>query len=128
MTESEKSKRWREKNPSKRMHYMRKYRTINTADIVVMLGDSDEIWFERDARKRKLLKRATPSWADRGKIRKIYQQAVFETARHNIEFVVIHIYPIAHRRFSGLHVENNLRIVSASYKKRMGRKFNKNYL
>jgi len=128
MVESEKSKKWRKNNLNACKNYMRRYRRIGIEDIKQMLRDPDEIWFERDARKLKNLQLATPLWVDKNAIRSIYQRAIDETMRYGIEFTVIHIYPVKHKSFSGLHVANNLKIVSLSYKKRMGRKFNKNYL
>ncbi|MCR4319787.1 MAG: HNH endonuclease [Candidatus Brocadiaceae bacterium] len=56
------------------------------------------------ARKR----RAIPRWAN---LRRI--ESVYKAAAEKLGFHVDHIIPLAHKLVCGLHVENNLRIISA---------------
>lgn len=99
---------------------MRKYRNPSIRE---MLEDPEEIWFERDARKRRLLKQATPEWVDRIAIREIYEKCELLNQRYpGTGFVVHHMIPISHPRACGLHVPENLKIVSRSVKKGLGRK------
>ena len=116
------TQRWRSNNQSRHNEYMRSYQTT---DISNMLSDPDELWFERNARKRKLLKQATPRWIDPYGIRRVYEQCVELNRKYpNTGFVVHHIVPISHSRVCGLHVPENLKIVSIKLKRFLGRKFN----
>ncbi len=80
-----------------------------------LLADSEEYLFERDARKRSNTARACPGWADRDAIRRIYAECVRLSRQYRIGMKVIHIYPVRHKRFSGLHMAENLKVVSESY-------------
>lgn len=115
------SRRWRDKNSERHKQYMRDYRR---SSIQSMMEDPDEIWFERDARKRKALIQATPPWADREAIRKIYEECEVLNQRYPATgFTVHHIVPITHPKVCGLHVAENLKVVSKSMKRKLGRKF-----
>lgn len=120
-TAIERTRLWRNNNRAAYNRYMHGYKHPS---IVVMLGDPNEIWFERDDRKRRALIQATPIWADRYEIRRIYQKCVELNQKYpGTGFVVHHIVPITHRLVCGLHVHENLEIVSISRKKQLGRKF-----
>jgi hypothetical protein len=66
-----------------------------------------------------LLKIVTPKWADKEKIKKIYEEAKRLTTDTGIAYQVDHIIPLKHPLVCGLHVENNLRIITKeeNYKK-----------
>ena len=64
--------------------------------------------WRRYARKRQ----QTPLWADRTAIRAIYDEAKRRTAETGVPHAVDHVYPLAGRCVSGLHVETNLRVVT----------------
>jgi len=113
---------WRKAHKDEYNRYMRDYR--NTS-IMEFLSDPDEIFFIRDSRKRKKLKQSTPVWADHSEIRMIYQKCMELNQQYpNTGFVVHHIIPISHPKVCGLHVSGNLKIVSKSMKRLLGRKFN----
>lgn len=115
------SRRWRDKDPERHNQYMRDYRS---SSIQVMLEDQSEIWFEKDARKRKALIQATPSWVDRDEIRRIYEECDRLNQRYPATgFVVHHIVPITHPKVCGLHIPENLKVVSKTMKKGLGRRF-----
>jgi hypothetical protein len=80
-----------------------------------MLQDPDEYLFERDARKRKNRAEACPAWADRSAIRRIYAECVRHSKQFGIAMKVIHIHPLRGRRAWGLHVAENLKVVSEQY-------------
>lgn len=119
----ESNKRWREKNREFYNDYMRDYRSVTITDIREMMNDPDEIWFERDSRKRRNLIRATPSWVDRESIRRIYNNMIVISDRYHTEFVVHHVVPISHSKVCGLHIPENLKIISKNVKATFGRKF-----
>ena len=67
------------------------------------------------AKRRAMKLRATPSWANLDDIKKIYMSCPKG-------FHVDHIIPLQHKSVCGLHISENLRIVSASYNLRKNNK------
>lgn len=61
--------------------------------------------------------RATPAWANLGKIKEIYQNCPEG-------FHVDHIIPLQNNLVCGLHVENNLQIIPAKLNLQKGNDFN----
>jgi len=55
----------------------------------------------------------TPKWANKSTIKKIYEDADRITQETGIKHQVDHIIPVRSPLVCGLHVENNLRIISA---------------
>lgn len=60
------------------------------------------------------LKRAMPSWANEEAIARIYAEAALLKKATGVNYHVDHFYPIAGKTVCGLHVENNLRIITAA--------------
>jgi len=72
--------------------------------------------FAAKSAKRKSEKlRATPSWANRFFIREAYHLAMLRTKATGIKWHVDHIIPLKHAQVCGLHCEQNLQVVPASY-------------
>lgn len=67
--------------------------------------------FNSQARNARKLN-ATPKWADRQKIRKIYKEAALLTQRTGIPHAVDHIIPLQSPIVCGLHCEANLQILT----------------
>lgn len=66
------------------------------------------------AGKRRAAKmQRTPAWADQDAIQAVYAQAKAMTDATGIVHHVDHEIPLQGRRVSGLHVENNLRVIPA---------------
>lgn len=76
------------------------------------------------SRERQLrIRRATPPWANRGLIRAIYAKARILTGESGVEHHVDHEIPLCGKTVSGLHVETNLRILTATDNVRRPRKY-----
>lgn len=58
--------------------------------------------------------RATPCWANREEMQKFYAEAAQLTRATGIEWQVDHIVPLKSPLVSGLHVQNNLRVIPAA--------------
>lgn len=74
----------------------------------------------QEARRRAAKKRATPSWADLNAIKKIYEEAARLTKETKMPHEVDHIYPLQNKYMCGLHVENNLQILTKSENRAKG--------
>lgn len=62
-------------------------------------------YLERNARRRAVVKQATPTWANKDKLKEIY-------ANCPIGYHVDHIVPLRGLNVCGLHVENNLQYLT----------------
>jgi hypothetical protein len=69
--------------------------------------------FHSMKRKAAKLKR-TPAWADMSAIQTIYAEARRMCRETGIAYVVDHVVPLQGETVSGLHVANNLRIITES--------------
>jgi hypothetical protein len=67
--------------------------------------------------------RRTPAWADNEAIAAVYIEARRMTAITGIQHEVDHIVPLQGRLVSGLHVENNLQILTGSENARKCNRF-----
>lgn len=91
-------KKWRRENPNKVKDYY-----INNKEIFYRNRD---LRFERE-------KKATPHWVDKKEIKKIYIEARKLTKETGTSYQVDHIIPLVHKEVCGLHIPQNLRIVTA---------------
>ena len=64
-----------------------------------------------------------PAWADKEEIKKIYTQAVLMEKETGIKYHVDHIIPLNGENVSGLHVPDNLQIISGLANSQKGNKF-----
>ena len=67
---------------------------------------------EHRANRRAFLMKATPCWANKDAISALYKEAEAISKFANIKFEVDHIIPLRGKNVCGLHVEDNLRIIS----------------
>jgi len=111
---------------SKEYHaeYQHNYKIITTDKIIKMLEDPDEIYFIKEYRKRKIIERATPNWCCPASVRHIYSECVRLSDQMGLEFEVDHMIPIHNKKVCGLHVPENLKVVSHSLNRIKGNKFN----
>lgn len=73
--------------------------------------------------RREAMALATPAWANKTAIAKIYSEAKRLTAETGIKHEVDHIVPILNKKVCGLHVEANLQILTKSENIRKHSKF-----
>lgn len=92
---------WRAANPererAKTQRYARSHPEVKRA-----------AWMRREAAKQQRL----PVWADLGKTKKVYEEARRLTEATGVPHEVDHVLPLRGRLVSGLHVHNNLKVVT----------------
>lgn len=64
------------------------------------------------AKRRATIKSAMPSWANEFFIREAYDIAKTRTRVTGVQWVVDHIVPLKGKTVCGLHVENNLQVIT----------------
>lgn len=73
--------------------------------------------------RRAGLNRATPRWADRKEIKRVYEECFDLTVRTGVKHEVDHIVPLNGLNVSGLHVHWNLQVISATDNRSKSNKF-----
>ncbi len=103
----EHKKKWLANNLEKRKESQRKYDKRNTAKRAA-----------QEAKRRATILQATPKWADLEAIKDVYKEAEY------FQMQVDHIFPLMGKNICGLHVWDNLQLLSAYKNRRKGNKFN----
>lgn len=73
--------------------------------------------------RRAIQTQATPSWANLKKIKQIFKDARTKSLETGIKYTVDHIIPLHGKLVSGLHVENNLRLLPYKENCKKGNKY-----
>lgn len=73
-------------------------------------------------KRRELTRKAMPAWADQKQIESMYEKARELTLTTGVQHEVDHIVPLNGKRVCGLHVHNNLQILT---KEQNRKKFNR---
>lgn len=68
----------------------------------------------KTAKRRSAKLNRTPAWADSELIKEFYTEAQRLTKETGIQYHVDHIIPLQNKDISGLHVENNLQVITAT--------------
>ncbi len=97
-------------NREARLAYARAHRTGNK---IYRAAHPD---FNRDQckKKRRLLKQATPPWAEKAAIRELHTKRKQITEKTGVAHCVDHVIPIVSALVSGLHCLANLQIITIS--------------
>ena len=98
--------KWSRENPEKKKELNRRWKQENKGKVTAST-------VARNAIKLK----ATPKWANLERIEQLYIEAA------NLGMVVDHIIPLRHPLVCGLHVENNLQLLTKSENCRKSNKF-----
>jgi hypothetical protein len=109
---------WAKKHPDRMCAFSKKCRDANKEKY----REQNRKWFKENAglanakqAKRLSAKlKATPEWADLSAIKGVYIAASRKTRETGIPHEVDHIYPLQGKTVCGLHVDNNLRVLTAS--------------
>jgi len=108
---------WRKDNREKSNAYTKKWRSENSEKqyqasrnwIKAVPGRQYAISRSR----KKHVKQATPPWANMKYIRLFYEMAKMEEQRLGVPVHVDHIIPLRGKNVCGLHVEDNLQLLTA---------------
>lgn len=73
--------------------------------------------------KQKRAREATPIWADTEKIKQIYLKSIQLSETTGIKHEVDHIIPLTNKLVCGLHVENNLQILTFAENRKKRNRF-----
>ena len=90
----------------RRDHYLERVKSNYAAD--------PEAAIRRERQKATLKKEATPAWAEFDTIKALYREARRLTEETGVRHHVDHIVPLRHDLVCGLHVQNNLRVITAA--------------
>jgi len=118
------ARKWREDHREEHNAYQQIYSGKNLKLLKKYLKDPKEIWFDHRTRKRKQLKDATPGWVDKEGIRRFYEECVRLSEQMGVDFEVDHEIPLKGKYVSGLHIPENLKVISHNLNKTKGNKFN----
>lgn len=110
---AERVKEWRNKN-RERLNEYDKERYKN----------NKHVYIQRVAKRKADMINATPSWADIKAIESIYKQAKYMKCKTGTEYHVDHIVPLKGKLVCGLHVENNLQILTSVENRSKSNNFN----
>lgn len=144
---AKRTKKYRDNNVEKLKLTSKEYRTKNK-DLIAAKKHEDylknpekvklkwQAWHKSNPEKSKAINttkaarrrcqklQATPAWADEKAIAEIYLKAQEITKITGVRYSVDHIIPLQGELVSGLHVENNLEIISLSENCQKNNKFN----
>lgn len=100
---------WSRTNPDARRAAVQRWRNKNK-DWVAL----------QNAKRRAAVVAATPTWADEAEIASVYRRARELTEETGEVHSVDHIVPLRGRNVCGLHVQDNLRVITWSENARKG--------
>lgn len=123
----ESGKFWNERNKQKHSELNRKWYEENKEHHLT----NSKHWYEANKHRKletttareKRCVLATPTWADRELIKELYALAKKLTEQTGIPHEVDHVVPLQGKNVSGLHVENNLQVITAEENRRKSNKF-----
>lgn len=107
-----KSKKYAENNKKKVTSYKYKYRKNNKG-----------IYNHYLAKRRSTKLKATPQWADLGKIKVLYEKAQELSEVLGVKMTVDHVIPLQGNNICGLHIWENLQLLEASENFKKSNKF-----
>jgi hypothetical protein len=124
----ESGKSWHKRNKDRHSEINRKWYENNKEQHLA----NSKAWYEANKHRKletttareKRCVLATPIWADRELIKELYALAKKLTEQTGIPHEVDHVIPLQGRNVSGLHVETNLQVITATENRRKSNKYN----
>lgn len=114
----EKNRRYRAENAGAVAATKRAYYRANTTKLRVAreawIVDNRHVVRHHNAKRKKLIRRATPPWVDIEKVKAVYREAERIEAATGVPHHVDHIIPLQGADVCGLHVPWNLRPLPAA--------------
>lgn len=98
----ERSHQWKKDNPDKHYKHCLTWKSKNEGKVT-----------SYKAGRKKAVKQATPYWVNKNKLQEIYILAALLTEQTGIKHEVDHIHPIKHKDICGLHIPENLQVLTA---------------
>lgn len=123
----ESGKSWHERNKDRHSEINRKWYENNKEQHLT----NSKAWYaankhrklETTTAREKRCVLATPIWADRELIKELYALAQKLTEQTGIPHEVDHVIPLQGKNVSGLHVETNLQVITATENRRKSNKY-----
>ena len=75
------------------------------------------------AARRAQIGKATPVWADRSEIKKVFLESLLKSRNSGVKQEVDHIVPLKGKNVCGLHVHWNLQVLAAFENRKKSNKF-----
>lgn len=119
----EKAAEWFKNNPDYKDQWYQDNKGAISISRAKYYKDNTDVLKARNAKSRAARLKRAVDWADDWKIRQFYIVAQKLTDMYGVEFHVDHIIPLQGKLVSGLHVENNLQIITATENLRKHNKF-----
>lgn len=88
------------------------HEAVRQLNLVLAVEDRRALVRFHASKRRAAKLRRTPSWADMAAIRLVYERAAALTAATGTPHHVDHEYPLQGALVSGLHVHNNLQVLT----------------
>lgn len=124
------SKKWAAQNVEKRREIERSWKERNPEKAAEYSAKAGKKWSQINKGKRlssvrsrqlaKLLR--TPAWADIARIEEMYRLSQEMTEKTGIKHEVDHVLPLQGATVSGLHVHQNLRVITRKENRSKGNK------
>lgn len=119
--------RWRQRNPGARTAYYKMYResrkAVHKEYYREYLLKNPGRAAARNAKRYAGKKKRTPLWADVQKLESFYVLASRLSHETGIEYEVDHVIPLHGLLVSGLHVSENLQVITAAENLQKGNRF-----
>lgn len=121
-------KSWHKRNKERHSELTRRWYEENKEQHL----ENSKAWYEANkhrkletttAREKRCIL-ATPTWADRELIKELYALAQKLTEQTGIPHEVDHVIPLQGEAVSGLHVPENLQVITREENRRKSNKFN----
>ena len=115
------NREWRDRNPEKHKELVRKNHSENKAHHAAQFKrryEKDKArYLAKYYRRVERIQIATPAWANQEAITDVYRRARVCSEYVGMKYDVDHIVPLQGKTVCGLHVENNLQVITAKENK-----------